>query len=561
MNLLNRFKGFSVALICFVSVSALGHAADRFAIAVGSQDKLIVFGPKGDRAAEVAVPTIAQNATAGDVSFQLSYGRDSGGQLTAILTPSATSPAALHFNVLGKAVDAEGAVVTLTFAKNLQSVTIDPGYVGSVEVNSHRLRRHNLAEELAPQPTITPKQVVAPVQVAVSQPSENVAPVATAAPAETPTPASTPKPLLAPATLASQMSPLLAKPTTSDRKQVASSEFKPAAGTEVASSQPTEMTTETVRLYWAEPVTAPDGSAPACKVDEIKLVELHGSVSITLPDGKVQTGAEGMTIPSGTVVATDENSSVALFLGGVNSARLMPKCDLTITQSMEGSTRHNLVELRHGAVFSRIGSRDGELQDYEVRTPEGSTKADTANMLAFRGTEADLPGVRSARNLLNLDRHTLLAWNPVSLGRNLASDVIRPLFGAIIPPPTSVFYYASGTTLNPSQIGRLAIASTVTNGQNSPNSPNDPNTILQGVLTQVLPFNTKLNALLTIVNSGNATRSQLGFYHNLISVFFTKQIPGIAKKSGASSTAGIQATALALLRDLRPFQVPRVTPF
>ena len=136
----DRFQIFLTALICFVSISSLARGNDRFAVTVGAGDKLVIFGPKGERAGEFSVPAIAQPVTIGDLSFQVSYGRNAHEQLTAILTPSSTAPAAFHFTVLGKSVDADKAVVTLIFSSNLKSVTIDAGYGGRVEVNSRRIR-------------------------------------------------------------------------------------------------------------------------------------------------------------------------------------------------------------------------------------------------------------------------------------------------------------------------------------------------------------------------------------------------------------------------------------
>src|SRR5258706_11877228 len=135
MYLRSRFQSLLTAIICFIAVSALAMGEDRFAVTVAAHDNLVIFGPKGDRVAELPVPTIARPVTIGDVSFQVSYGRDANGKLTAILSPSSDAPVALHFNVLGKSVDADKAVVTLTFSSNLKSVIIDPGYVGNVEVN------------------------------------------------------------------------------------------------------------------------------------------------------------------------------------------------------------------------------------------------------------------------------------------------------------------------------------------------------------------------------------------------------------------------------------------
>jgi len=137
----DRIQTFLIALICFFAISSLAMGNDRFAITVGAHDKLVIFGPKGERAAELSVPSIAQPVTIGDMSFQVSYGHNAKEQLTAILTPSATDPTELHFNVCGKSVDADkNAVVTLIFSSNLKSVTIDAGYGGRVEVNSRRVR-------------------------------------------------------------------------------------------------------------------------------------------------------------------------------------------------------------------------------------------------------------------------------------------------------------------------------------------------------------------------------------------------------------------------------------
>lgn len=143
MILHDRIRTFLIALFCLVTVSACAKGADRFAVTVGAHDKLVIFGPKGERAAEFSAPSIAQPVAIGDVSFQVSYGHDANGNLTAILSPSETAPTALHFNVMGKSVDADKAVVTLTFSANLKSVAVDPGYMGSVEVNSHRVGHHH----------------------------------------------------------------------------------------------------------------------------------------------------------------------------------------------------------------------------------------------------------------------------------------------------------------------------------------------------------------------------------------------------------------------------------
>jgi hypothetical protein len=141
-----RLHTFLAAMVCLVAATSLGRAEDRFALAIGPHDVLAVFGPKGEKGPEITPNSLATPVTVSGISFQVSYGRDSAQRLTAIISPDAASPSDLHFNVLGKAIDADkSSVVTLTFSANARSVSIDPGMVGRVEVNSRRLP-HNTSE-------------------------------------------------------------------------------------------------------------------------------------------------------------------------------------------------------------------------------------------------------------------------------------------------------------------------------------------------------------------------------------------------------------------------------
>jgi hypothetical protein len=99
-----------------------------------------------------------------------------------------------------------------------------------------------------------------------------------------------------------------------------------------------------------------------------------------MPDGTTKAGENGMVVPSGASVKTDDKgSSAAIFIGGVDSARLLPGTDVSVTQSLRGVVRHTNINLREGTVFSRVGRRSGEKEDYQVSTPEG--------VAAARGTE------------------------------------------------------------------------------------------------------------------------------------------------------------------------------
>ena len=543
--------------------------ADRFAVAVGAHDNLVIFGPKGDRVAEISPPAIAQPVTVGDVSFQVSYGRDANGQLTAILTPDAASPAQLHFNVLGKGIDADKAVVTLTFSSNLKGVTVDPGYVGNVEVNSQRLGHHHLADDAtAPQeiaPTVPAAgATTATTASAVSSPAPTPSSSAEIAPASSsPETASSAFPQ-APAPLASQLAPMIGQDNPAPASNGAA-----VATTAAATGAP-------VKLYWSEPVTAPNGAAPQVGLNEIKLVEVHGPVSVTLANGETQTGVEGMTVPSGSKVTTFDNASAALFMGGVNSARLMPRCELTVTQSFDGTVRKTLIDLERGAVFSRVGQRSGETQDYQIRTPEGVTDAETSEMCSFRGSAEDLHSTATTMNSgLVLDRKWLLAWNPTSLGHGLISDVVDPVLAAADTPHGEMgtfFFFASNIpSLSVRNIKHTVLPSEDLKndlglGRNSPNTSfiNDPDAVLQAILITLQPFNFKLHELLSAVNSGTANQCELAFYHNLISVFFGQQLPAITKEyKGQNNALGktIYAASQALKQDLAPFTTMSCTPY
>ncbi len=59
-----------------LALSSTAFADDRFAVAIGSHDMLVIFGPNGQRVAELPVPSISQSVTIGATTFQVSYGRD-----------------------------------------------------------------------------------------------------------------------------------------------------------------------------------------------------------------------------------------------------------------------------------------------------------------------------------------------------------------------------------------------------------------------------------------------------------------------------------------------------
>jgi hypothetical protein len=394
INLIRRLKTSLIALLLVGNCASYAMADDSFALAPGAHDDLVIFGPKGEQVAELSIPTISQAVTVGSTSFQISYGRDANNYVTAILAPSSAQPQSLHFTVLNKTVEADKqAVVTLTFPDS-RHVIVDPGYIGTVTVNSHTLRHRDLADSVpvapAPAPVRTaPAPAPAPViqhAVADVQLHDIPAPASQSAPAP---PVQHPAPTIShqaeTATSSSEPPPPSDGPTANE--QTGSIQPSPLAPPPLLGSMfsqpPNSVPKGTAgltpppakKLYWAEPITPPSGTAPTVGIDEMKLVAVHGPVTLTLPNGEKKSAADGMLIPSGTSIATTENSSAAVFMGGVDSARLLPNTQAKVSQNLNGSTRKTNIDVKSGTIFSRVGHRPGEKQDYEVRTPEGVAAA------------------------------------------------------------------------------------------------------------------------------------------------------------------------------------------
>jgi hypothetical protein len=369
--------------------------------------------------------------------------------------------------------------------------------------------------------------------------------------------------------MASQLTPMIAPLPSQQQTTTPISSYHSIDNTMAATTTPVAPVSadrvQKMKLFWSEPVTAPDGSAPAVAADEIKLVEVHGDVAIIAPSGETQAGTEGMVVASGSTVRTSENSSAALFMGGINSARLMPKCELVVTQTLAGSVRTDLIDLHFGAVFSRIGHRDGETENYSVSTPEGRSDGQSSDMLAYRGSPAEFRGMMSTtRAGLNLDPKHLLAWNPAS-AHGLISDVGVSDLGILTPIgfiPDTYFYYTGGYRLSVNaNFVRTQVLTNFT--PNATTSNSEPEFVLQAILKTLQPYNTKLINLLNVINKGTETPAQLTYYHNLISIFFDEQAPGVVNDvlhhpKGFAHV--LNEDSAMLWQDLREFTLPSLTP-
>lgn len=356
---LSQLAFAAIAAFTFLNVNsswADSQGDNRFSVTVGSKDQLVIFSPSGEKVAELNAPAIAQQVKVGASTFQVSYGRDVNDLWTAILAPSPSAPSALHFTALDNKIDADKtSVVTLTFSKDVKKVTVDPGYIGVVKLNDARVTS---AVAVTPASAVPLPKPVAPVAVAPrpEEPAPAPAPVAPPAPVVTKTEVTTTE---------------VAKTEAAAPATTTSSETTTAAAPKLVPQLKPD------KAFWAEPVTPPNPKdLPVVATDEIKLLEVHGTVTVTAPNSSVPVQAtSGQTIPSGSVVKTGPDGSAAALLGGVNSARLMPDSEGTINQSVSNNKRDTLIDLKNGVVFANVGRKPGETQDFKVKTPAGVAAA------------------------------------------------------------------------------------------------------------------------------------------------------------------------------------------
>jgi hypothetical protein len=133
---------------------------------------------------------------------------------------------------------------------------------------------------------------------------------------------------------------------------------------------------------WMEPVTPP----PPFKLadmpqEEARLVEVRGTV-LALPDLKARTAlkaVENTVLPPSLLLQTGPDGCAAVLLGNVNSVRLAPNSEGSVAQKFSGSVRETVVTLNRGMAFLRVGTRQGEIQNFSVKTPYGSAVAKGTN--------------------------------------------------------------------------------------------------------------------------------------------------------------------------------------
>ena len=195
MSYTTRIFSVLAALAGFAAFSHLTADDGRFSLALGSHDDLLISGPGSAAIADVPAQTVGKSLTMGTTTARISFGRDANGQLTAVLAALAQDSAELHFSARGKSIDADKAIVTLTFSPDSKSLVVDPGYVGTVQVDSHLLPARKVADDSpapaasAPSDVIIPTPPLSGVTETTPSASSEMAPVTpyqSAAPALTP---------------------------------------------------------------------------------------------------------------------------------------------------------------------------------------------------------------------------------------------------------------------------------------------------------------------------------------------------------------------------------------
>jgi len=348
-----------MALTVTFLAGTVAHAGELFSIEVGTKDNLVILNPQGSEVAKLPSGTIQQPVKVDNTSFIVSYGQDTNQRYSAIIAPDPNQPKAIEFVVAGNRVYADSkASVTVTFASDFKSVSVDPGAFGTVSLNGNRLRSTVATNSAGP----------------ASQPQANVqnnTPVTSTASTKT-----TPEPASSPAPSSPRVAANSAPVNGSGNGSAPGSSNSSMAGTTASRllTSAITMTPNNVR-FWAEPITPPGGRLPSITSNQMKLVEVRGPVTVKLPSGRTTRAKNGMIIPSGSSVRTTSGSSAAVFIGGTNSARLTEDSSAKFSHSASQNTQRTTVDLTRGCVFSKVGKKAGVRQDYKVRTPVGIAAA------------------------------------------------------------------------------------------------------------------------------------------------------------------------------------------
>lgn len=474
MRIYTLSRSWSLLLALALMGSLPIFSEDNFSLSFDSNARLVITGAKNKTAVVLPPATVDQVVRVGDTSFHASYGQDEHGSPTAVFSPDASDPKDLHFDVLSNKVDADSkAIVTMTFSNTHDNVHIDPGSSGFVYINSAPSKPSTLSNPGSdkPLPESIGNSPSAPVHIMCDS-------------------------------MWYEYTPAIEEPNLY-----------------VAGPPPPKVPSPP--YYWSEPVTSPLGTSPTVGPEEMRLVECQGEVELHLADGTTQMATEGRVVPSGAILVTQSRASVAVFMGGVNSVRLMPNTEVKICQDVEGSVRNTLIDLDRGTAFSRVGSRHGERQNYQVRTSQGTA---TATGTEFADVEQNhrhyLFVVKGSVNFSNGRMQEAVSGLSDQVGSSVFEDN---------QTDCHCFVFHSG------------LAAPLQTHQDIETSR-----VLYDILNQVQPYNRKMVSLLGLILDGTATEKQLSYYNNIKRIYFDP-----SKNDYHFYSAQI----------LNPFQTPPLTPF
>ncbi len=111
-------------------------------------------------------------------------------------------------------------------------------------------------------------------------------------------------------------------------------------------------------LALATVVAQSSGVLLANKEPLAQLTDIAGSCSVAKPDGTTSPAEEGVAYPYGSTITTDDDSSVVVVIASGTRAKLLPGSSLSLTGSMDSSTRG--LQLHAGAVEVTLGKGIGE---------------------------------------------------------------------------------------------------------------------------------------------------------------------------------------------------------
>lgn len=363
---------FLLGLTAFACIAMLGNTTE-FSIQVAN-DQLSVASADGKKVASFEQGTVGKEVKVGISQFLLSFGRDVKGNLSAILSPVTNVNSPLEFKTIDQSVKTDGkAIVTIRFSSDLNSSTIDEGFIGRVKVAS--LKTPSVP---SPEKKSSPTQVTKVEDLVKSEPKMESVSSAVEVKNDKIKVASNEEgksknviDLLKDKGIMGLFSGEDAaysfrnKPSERRERAVYSKRNNPLSSDSIAKSdQSKEIKGNEVLPPEIVAKTSQD------KPNDVRLFLVKGNVKVNSAIAK-----EGELIPEGGVVKTGANSTAVAIIGGLHILSVHPNTEFSSKQTLEGKKMKTVVSLKSGNVFADVNHRKGLKQDFQVKTSAGSVSA------------------------------------------------------------------------------------------------------------------------------------------------------------------------------------------